>query len=188
MTKKKTSAFFTMKKYTNKLTKLAKFLNEDNPEKRHSTLELEGELNFVSPKRASSQLPFQTAPRVTRSHQRQNAKRQKWIVRERVMSRFIISHCRTTDFDVTIGRCVMSDRNLALCAVLIKHKARSDGELKVCLLPQQLVRSNTVLRQCLTVDQGFKTALRQRPKKKKNPQRLTMARETSPFRHDESVE
>ena len=32
-----------------------------------------------------------------------------------------IRHCRTTDFYVTIGQCVVSDRNLA-CAVLIRRK------------------------------------------------------------------
>ena len=42
---------------------------------------------------------------------------------------------RQTDFDVTIGQCVVSDRNLA-CAILIRHKTLSDVE--VSLLPKQL--------------------------------------------------
>ena len=32
-----------------------------------------------------------------------------------------------TDFDVTIGQCVMSDKNLA-CTILMRHKTMSDGE------------------------------------------------------------
>ena len=39
-----------------------------------------------------------------------------------------------TDFDVNIGRCVVSDRNLA-CAAFIRHKTLSDDMVKVCLLP-----------------------------------------------------
>ena len=42
---------------------------------------------------------------------------------------------RQTDFDVTIGQCVVSDRNLS-CAILIRHKTLSDVE--VSLLPKQL--------------------------------------------------
>ena len=42
-----------------------------------------------------------------------------------------------TDFDVTIGQCVVSDRNLA-CAVLIRHETLFDREVQVCLLPEQL--------------------------------------------------
>ena len=44
---------------------------------------------------------------------------------------------RRPDSDVTVGQCVVSERNLAY-AVLIRHKALSDGDVKVCLLPQQL--------------------------------------------------
>ena len=40
---------------------------------------------------------------------------------------------RQTDFDVIIGQCVVSDRNLAW-AILIKHKELSAGKVKVCLL------------------------------------------------------
>ena len=38
---------------------------------------------------------------------------------------------RQTDFDVNIGQCLLSDRNL-VCATLIKHKTLSDGEASVC--------------------------------------------------------
>ena len=41
---------------------------------------------------------------------------------------------RQRDSDVTIGQRVVSDRNLA-CAILIRHTALSDGEVKVYLLP-----------------------------------------------------
>ena len=41
---------------------------------------------------------------------------------------------RQRDFDVTIGQCVVSVRNLAR-AVLIRRKTLFDGEVKVCLLP-----------------------------------------------------
>ena len=41
---------------------------------------------------------------------------------------------RLTDSDVTIGQCVVSDRNL-VCAFLIRYKTLSDGEAEVCLLP-----------------------------------------------------
>ena len=41
---------------------------------------------------------------------------------------------RQTDFDVTIERCVASDRSLA-CAILVRHKALSAGVVKVCLPP-----------------------------------------------------
>ena len=34
--------------------------------------------------------------------------------------------------DVTIGQCVVCDRNLA-CAILIRHKTLSGGDVKVCL-------------------------------------------------------
>ena len=37
------------------------------------------------------------------------------------------------DFDVIIGECVVSDRNLAR-AILITHKTLSESEIKVCLL------------------------------------------------------
>ena len=40
---------------------------------------------------------------------------------------------RQRDFDVIIGERVVSDRNLG-CAILIKHKILSVGEIKVCLL------------------------------------------------------
>ena len=42
-----------------------------------------------------------------------------------------------TDFDITLGKCVVLDRNLA-CAVLVRHKTLSNGGVKVCQLPQQL--------------------------------------------------
>ena len=48
-----------------------------------------------------------------------------------------IRHRRLTDvtnFHVTIGQSVVSDRNPA-CAILIRHKTLSDGEVKVCLFP-----------------------------------------------------
>ena len=41
---------------------------------------------------------------------------------------------RQTDFDISIGQCLVSDRNLA-CAFLIRRKTQSGGEAKVCLLP-----------------------------------------------------
>ena len=37
-----------------------------------------------------------------------------------------------TDFDVSVGQCLVSDRNLA-GAILIRHKTLSDGEVKGCL-------------------------------------------------------
>ena len=40
-----------------------------------------------------------------------------------------------TDFDVTIGQCVASDRNLACAVQIIRHKTLSDGKVKVCLIP-----------------------------------------------------
>ena len=40
---------------------------------------------------------------------------------------------RQTDFDVPSGQCVVSHRNPA-CAVVIRHKTLSDGEVQVCLL------------------------------------------------------
>ena len=39
-----------------------------------------------------------------------------------------------TDFDVIIGQCVVSDKTLA-CAILVRRKTLSDGEVRVCLLP-----------------------------------------------------
>ena len=59
------------------------------------------------------------------------------ISKKRAASRFqtdckqALSYDRQTD--VTIGQCVMPDRNLA-CAILIRYKALSDGEVRVCLL------------------------------------------------------
>ena len=44
---------------------------------------------------------------------------------------------RQADFDVVIGQCVVSERNLA-CAVLIRHETLSDGTVKVCLFPKRL--------------------------------------------------
>ena len=38
-----------------------------------------------------------------------------------------------TDFDVIIGRCVVSDRNLEY-AILVRRETLSDDEVKVCLL------------------------------------------------------
>ena len=46
----------------------------------------------------------------------------------------LIHHQALTDFDVTIGQCVVSDRNLAF-AILIRHKTLPDGKVRVCLLP-----------------------------------------------------
>ena len=62
---------------------------------------------------------------------------------------------RQTDCDVTIGRCVVSDRILA-CAILIRHETQSDSEHKVYLLQCQSTGSDVVLRQCLIVDGGRK--------------------------------
>ena len=51
--------------------------------------------------------------------------------------------------DVIIGQCVvLSDRHLA-CAVFIRHKAQSDGEVESSLLAHKLVGSYTVVGQCL---------------------------------------
>ena len=41
---------------------------------------------------------------------------------------------RQTDFDVTIGQSLVSDSN-PTCAVHIRTKTLSGGEVKVCLLP-----------------------------------------------------
>ena len=41
---------------------------------------------------------------------------------------------RQTDLAVTIGQCDVYDRYLA-CAILMRHKTLSEGEVRVCLLP-----------------------------------------------------
>ena len=48
---------------------------------------------------------------------------------------------RQTDFDVTIGQCIVSKRYPA-CAVLTRQKTVADGEVKVRLLLQLNVLSN----------------------------------------------
>lgn len=58
------------------------------------------------------------------------------------LSNIAVGH---TNFDVTIRQSVVSDRKLP-CALHIRHKTVYDGEVKVCLLPQQL----RVLLYCLT--------------------------------------
>ena len=52
---------------------------------------------------------------------------------------------RQTDFDVTIGQCAVSDKNLAR-AILIRHKKLFDGETiaTVCFV------SATVVGQCFS--------------------------------------
>ena len=61
---------------------------------------------------------------------------------------------RQREFDVSIGQCGVSDRDLA-CTILIRHKILSDGEVKVCLLPQQLYVLLPVVRECRIVDLGL---------------------------------
>ena len=58
---------------------------------------------------------------------------------------------RQTDFDVTIGQYIVFYRSLA-CAIFIRHETLSDREVKVCLPPEQLIRSDTIMRQYLLVD------------------------------------
>ena len=55
-----------------------------------------------------------------------------------------------TVLDVAIGQGLVSDMNLA-CAVLIRQKTQSDGEVKDCLLPKQLIGSNVVVRRVVVV-------------------------------------
>ena len=59
---------------------------------------------------------------------------------------------RQNSFDVIIGKCVVSDRNLAR-AVFIGHQTVSDGEARVCLLPYKLF-CPTVALQCLVADRS----------------------------------
>ena len=71
-----------------------------------------------------------------------HAKHDNWLVW------FRVRHWHRTDFDVTIGQCAESDRNLA-CTALVRHNTTlSNGEAKVCLLPWQL----SVLSHCHMTD------------------------------------
>ena len=58
-----------------------------------------------------------------------------------------------TDFDVTIGQCVVSDLNLT-CAVLIKHTL-SDGEVNSVCSCSSCMFHLTVVGHCLVVHRGL---------------------------------
>ena len=70
--------------------------------------------------------------------------------------RCAIGHCRTTETLWHPHRTVFSDRNQAYI-ILIRQKTPSDGEVKVCPLPQQLIGSDTVVPQCLVVGRGLQS-------------------------------
>ena len=59
-----------------------------------------------------------------------------------------------TVLDVAIGQGLVSDMNLA-CAVLIRQKTQSDGDVTVYQLPKQLILSDIALRQSLRVDRAL---------------------------------
>ena len=63
------------------------------------------------------------------------------------MATVYLSHCRTTDFDVTLGKCVVPVRNLVR-AICVRHKTLYDCDVKVSLPPWQ----RFVLSHCRTAD------------------------------------
>ena len=79
-------------------------------------------------------------------------------------SRGTIRHSRTTDYDVTIGQCVASNRNLP-CAFLIRHKTLSDGKVKsksVCS-HSYCMFCPIVVQLCLTEYRGLTSPTPRRP-------------------------
>ena len=46
---------------------------------------------------------------------------------------------RQTDFDVTIGQFAVSDRILRVGYIPFRHETLSDGDVKVCLFPWQMI-------------------------------------------------
>ena len=73
----------------------------------------------------------------------------------KALIRYDVTVVQQTDSDVTVGQCLVTDRNPAF-TILIRHRTVSDGEVQVCLLPQQLIGSDTVVRRCLIVERDLK--------------------------------